>query len=69
MANTVITSSISTQVYDILKSEIISGIYAPGQQIVEMDVASRLKVSRSPVRDAIHQLVREGLLDYFETNC
>ena len=59
------STSIAMQVYDILKSEIIDGVYPPGYQIVETDVAARLNISRSPVRDAIHQLAREGLLDYF----
>lgn len=56
--------SYAMQVYDILKNEICSGIYPPGYQIVETELASRLNISRSPVRDAIHQLSREGLLDY-----
>lgn len=59
------TDSIAEQVYDILKNEIISGLYKPGHQFIEMDVADRLNVSRSPVRFAIHQLVRDGLLVYY----
>ena len=56
--------SYAMQVYDILKNEICAGAYPPGFQIVETELASRLNISRSPVRDAIHQLSREGLLDY-----
>ena len=59
------SASIAMQVYDILRNEIIDGVYPPGYQIVETEVAARLNISRSPVRDAIHQLAREGLLDYF----
>lgn len=56
--------SIAIQVYDLLKKEICEGVYPPGYQIVETELAARLNISRSPVRDAIHQLSREGLLDY-----
>lgn len=41
---------------------ILDGHFAPGDQITESDLAARLGVSRTPVREAIAQLVMQGLL-------
>ncbi|WP_353038913.1 GntR family transcriptional regulator [Mesorhizobium sp. M1300] len=35
---------------------------APGQKLVDVDIAARLGISRMPVRDALMQLVHEGYL-------
>ena len=47
---------------DQLRESIISGAFAPGDQINEAQVAAQLNVSRGPVREALHRLVQEGLL-------
>jgi DNA-binding GntR family transcriptional regulator len=47
---------------DKLREGIIDGIFAPGDQINEAQVAAQLTVSRGPVREALHRLVQEGLL-------
>ncbi|GAA3593505.1 GntR family transcriptional regulator [Agrococcus terreus] len=47
---------------DQLRESIIDGAFAPGDQVNEALVASRLNVSRGPVREALHRLVQEGLL-------
>ena len=48
------------QVYERLRALIIAGRLAPGARIVETDVASRLGVSRTPVRGALQRLQQEG---------
>jgi DNA-binding GntR family transcriptional regulator len=48
------------QVYERLRDLIIAGRLAPGARIVETDVASRLGVSRTPVRGALQRLQQEG---------
>lgn len=48
------------QVYQKLRSLIVRGQLAPGQRIVETDVAARLGVSRTPVRGALQRLGQEG---------
>lgn len=58
------TETIRDQVYRILKTQIINGTYHPGEKLAEKIVADQLGVSRSPVREAIKQLVGEGLLEY-----
>lgn len=50
------------QVYQKLRSLIVRGQLAPGQRIVETDVAARLGVSRTPVRGALQRLGQEGYI-------
>lgn len=49
-------------VFECLRTSIISGDLAPGQRIVEADLAKQLDVSKSPVREAILQLKQDGLV-------
>lgn len=46
--------------YVMLRDLIVRGSLAPGSRIIETDVAERLGVSRTPVRDALRQLLQEG---------
>ena len=48
-------------VYDRLRALIVDGRIAPGSRLVETEVASRMAVSRTPVREAIRRLAHEGL--------
>ena len=54
--------SLGQHVFERLKQAIIRGDLAPGDRIVEIQVAEALDISRTPVREAIHKLEREGLL-------
>ena len=45
-----------------LRDQIIDGTRAPGDRLVERDIAAELAVSRIPVRDALKTLVNEGLV-------
>ena len=55
--------SIREYVYRFLKLNIINLNLPPGQSISEQDVATQLKVSRTPVREAFIKLSQENLLD------
>ena len=46
-----------------LKSAIIHGHFAPGERLPELEIASALGVSRTPVREAIRMLHLQGLLN------
>jgi DNA-binding GntR family transcriptional regulator len=46
----------------ILREEILTGRLQGGEPVREQDVAERLGVSRTPVREAVGRLVAEGLL-------
>ena len=54
------TSDRTTQVYLRLRELIVRGRLAPGTRIIETELASRLEVSRTPVRAALQRLTQEG---------
>jgi DNA-binding GntR family transcriptional regulator len=53
---------ISEQVRDMLRDRITAGVLAPGERLTENDLATRLNVSRGPLREAILHLTEDGLL-------
>lgn len=53
----------STQAtYDDIKRMILSGQARPGRKLVHQDLAIHLKVSRTPVREALERLYQEGFV-------
>ncbi len=52
----------SDQIREYIKKCILDGEYAPGDKINEVEIATRLKVSRAPVREALQHLSQSGLL-------
>jgi DNA-binding GntR family transcriptional regulator len=46
-----------------LADEIVRGVLAPGSALDETDIARRFGVSRTPVREALRQLVASGLVE------
>lgn len=56
--------TLNQQVYSRLQEMIRSGSLRLGEQLDERTLASDLEVSRTPVREAIGQLVREGVVEY-----
>ncbi len=50
--------------YEVLKHAIITGDIAAGERIVETDYAERLHISRTPLREALRKLERDGLVEY-----
>jgi DNA-binding GntR family transcriptional regulator len=51
------------RVYEALEELIIYGSLAPGQHLVEADIAKMLGVSRIPVREGLQLLARDGWID------
>lgn len=49
-------------VYEQLRADLISCALAPGTEIREAELAARFDMSKSPVRDALMRLEREGLV-------
>lgn len=45
-----------------LREAIINGTLEPGSQVIESKLASQFGVSRGPLREAIRELINEGLL-------
>ncbi|ODV42436.1 hypothetical protein AWV79_27150 [Cupriavidus sp. UYMMa02A] len=50
------------QVYQLLREDLLGGTVPAGTRLVEVDLAERFGVSRTPVREALFQLAREGLI-------
>jgi DNA-binding GntR family transcriptional regulator len=55
--------SLGEHVFDNLKQAIIRGNIASGEWLVESHIAQMLGISRTPVREAIHKLERERLIE------
>ena len=49
-------------VFNTLRQAIITGEFAPGERLMEISLANRLGVSRTPVREAIRKLELEGFV-------
>lgn len=58
--------SLSEQAYEIIKEEIITNRIKPGEILTEEQLASRLNISRTPIRTALKQLVIERLAEVNE---
>ncbi|MGI9585191.1 MAG: GntR family transcriptional regulator [Acidimicrobiia bacterium] len=50
-------------VADMLRSEILQGRIPPGTRLLQNEIAENFETSTTPVREALRQLVAEGLLD------
>ena len=57
------TSSLTDKVFNRIREDIITGVLKNGEKLVEARIADSLDVSRTPVREALKQLEREGLLE------
>lgn len=50
-----------------IKRRIMSGVYAPGERLLEVQLARDLNVSRTPIRLAFEELTEDGLLERLPT--
>lgn len=57
------SSSLADQVYARLRSAVQDGSLRPGEKITERDLAARLQVSPTPVREALRQLIHERVVE------
>lgn len=57
------STSVRERAYSHIQQKIASGALAPGGAISELTIAKELRISRTPIREAIAQLVSEGLLE------
>jgi DNA-binding GntR family transcriptional regulator len=58
-------STASDEIFNILRKEILSLEFLPGQELKINNLCEQLQVSRSPVRDALMKLSTDGLVDIF----
>jgi DNA-binding GntR family transcriptional regulator len=57
------SDSIRRKVYNHLREQILSGQIAPQQRLIETKIAREIGTSRTPVREALHNLEVEGLIE------
>jgi DNA-binding GntR family transcriptional regulator len=55
-------TSLSTQIADALRADIVFGRLEPGERLGQQQLCERFGTSRMPVRDALRELTYEGLL-------
>lgn len=55
--------SLEREVYEALRGEILTGTIAPGDALIEAQLAIDLGVSKTPVREALIRLQRDGLVE------
>src|SRR6478736_3232292 len=53
---------LSDQIYSMIRGMIRDSTLSPGEQLVESKLARQLKVSQSPVREALKRLTHDGLV-------
>ena len=53
---------LSQKVYRVLKESITKGFLEPGTKLLENKIAEEMRVSRTPVREAMQKLVAEGFV-------
>ncbi len=56
-------NSIRQAAYKHLRESILSGFLAPGKRISEPAIAEKLGLSRTPIREALQYLAKEGLVE------
>src|SRR3990172_1933656 len=54
---------LAISIHDALKGAILAGQFRPSERINQEQIARELGVSRTPVREALHSLAREGLVE------
>jgi DNA-binding GntR family transcriptional regulator len=57
------TPSTREKTYEALKAGILSGRYRAGERLAEEHLAEEMGVSRTPIREALHKLERDGLIE------
>ena len=62
-AATLRRDSLQQQIYDNLRSDIMTGVFRPGETLSSRSLATELGVSAMPVREALTRLTTEGALE------
>lgn len=57
-------NSFKEKAFRVIRKEILSNRLPPGESLNERNLSERLKVSKTPIREAIQLLHKEGLVDF-----
>lgn len=58
----IVKKTLSEQIYEILRSDILSGKIPLGEKLINRELQERFEVSSTPVRDAVNHLYQDGLI-------
>ena len=61
MPEKIVKQTLSEQIYNILKEDILCGRILMGDKLTNRELQERFQVSSTPVRDAINRLSKDGL--------
>jgi DNA-binding GntR family transcriptional regulator len=56
-------ATLTEQVQDALRLDIIEGVFAPGQRLRPIELSDRYKVSATPLREALQRLAAQSLVE------
>jgi DNA-binding GntR family transcriptional regulator len=62
-ADPILTHSVADLAYERIRGLVLSGELAPGTRLGQVEIAERLGISRTPVREALRRLGGEGLVE------
>lgn len=57
------TKTIRRKIYDHIREQLLNGEIPPQEHLIEAKIAKELGTSRTPVREALHSLELEGLIE------
>ncbi|MGH3358061.1 MAG: GntR family transcriptional regulator [Nocardioidaceae bacterium] len=52
------------EIYDRMRADIVHGVLRPNEPLIETELAERLGVSRTPIRETLQRLATDGLIVY-----
>ena len=58
-----VARNVSQRLRDEIEDAILAGQFMPGERLDEMSMAARFQVSRTPIREALHQLAMAGIVE------
>jgi DNA-binding GntR family transcriptional regulator len=56
------STSVTHRIYEKIRMAILTGEIPAGERLVELDLAAKMKSSRTPVREALQKIASEGLV-------
>jgi DNA-binding GntR family transcriptional regulator len=54
---------VNSQIYADILAKIVSGEYPPGMRLIEEELGQKYKVSRTPIREVLFSLEKDGLVE------
>ena len=57
------SKSLAENLFSALQIDILTGKFRPGEKLTEQHICDEYGVSRTPVREALHQLEKDGLIE------